>query len=235
MGAAIVAWSVVVLAVTTSTAAGQSAESIDQAAIGRVDPASMIDVESFAERADRWVSARVDHRLAAVARAEALAAEAKAAEEAEQARLEEEARLEAEEEARRQAEERARLEAEEQARREAEAATTTTTTTAPPADEGDGEAGGGDAPTGSPTPEQWHALRDCESNNNYRAVSPTGRYRGAYQFSTSTWDWLASSRYPELVGVDPIDASPADQDRMAYALYELNGASPWPHCGRYLS
>ena len=98
-----------------------------------------------------------------------------------------------------------------------------------------GEADGGDGPTGSPTPDQWHALRDCESNNNYRAVSPTGRYRGAYQFSISTWDWLASSRYPELVGVDPIDASPADQDRMAYALYALNGASPWPHCGRYLS
>ena len=230
MGVAVIAWSVAVLAITTSTATGQSAEPLDQAAIGRIDPASMIDVESFSARADRWAAAQAEHRQAAVARAETLAAETKAAEEAEQARLEEEA-------ARREAEEEARRQAEEAARREAAAATTTTTTTTTvaPGDGSDGDGGGPEEPPPSgPTEEQWHALRDCESSNNYRAVSPTGRYRGAYQFSITTWDWLAASRYPELVGVDPIDASPGDQDRMAYALYGIYGSSPWPVCGEHL-
>ena len=42
------------------------------------------------------------------------------------------------------------------------------------------------------------------------------------------------SRNPELVGVDPIDASVASQDEMAYALYAIYGNSPWPVCGEYL-
>ena len=37
------------------------------------------------------------------------------------------------------------------------------------------------APNG-PTEEQWHNLRRCESTNNYQAISPSGTYRGAYQF-----------------------------------------------------
>jgi hypothetical protein len=78
------------------------------------------------------------------------------------------------------------------------------------------------------------ALRECEASNNYTAVSESGRYRGAYQFSIDTWDWLAAARYPELVGVDPIAASPAQQDQMAVALYEVYGVSPWPICGLLL-
>ena len=41
------------------------------------------------------------------------------------------------------------------------------------------------APNG-PTEEQWYALRRCESTNNYQAISPSGTYRGAYQFSQAT-------------------------------------------------
>ena len=84
------------------------------------------------------------------------------------------------------------------------------------------------------TEEQWHALRQCESTQNYRAVSRSGRYRGAYQFSIRTWDWVAGMHHPDLVGVDPIDASPSDQDKMAYQLYEINGWDPWPTCRRRL-
>ena len=40
--------------------------------------------------------------------------------------------------------------------------------------------------------------------------------------------------YPELVAVDPIDASPPDQDKMAYKLYEINGWDPWPTCKKRL-
>ena len=87
---------------------------------------------------------------------------------------------------------------------------------------------------GFPTPEQWEALRFCESSGNYRAVSPDGRFHGAYQFWRDTWDFVARRNYPRLVGVLPSAATPQDQDRMAYRLYEGRGAQPWPVCGRYL-
>ncbi len=80
----------------------------------------------------------------------------------------------------------------------------------------------------------WAALRRCESGGDYGAVSANGTYRGAYQFSRSTWNSVAARSNPRLVGVDPAAASPADQDAMALALYRSSGANPWPHCGRHL-
>ena len=87
---------------------------------------------------------------------------------------------------------------------------------------------------GFPTPEQWEALRFCESSGNYQAVNRGGIYFGAYQFWPDTWDFVARRNYPRLVGVLPSAATPQDQDRMAYRLYEQRGAQPWPVCGRYL-
>lgn len=84
------------------------------------------------------------------------------------------------------------------------------------------------ASAGSPTPEQWAALRRCESGDNYTTVSASGTYRGAYQFSQSTWDSVAPAH---LVGVDPTTTSPADQDATALSLWYASGWSPWPHCG----
>ena len=81
---------------------------------------------------------------------------------------------------------------------------------------------------------QWEALKYCESTGNYQAVSPTGNYRGAYQFSVETWDWIADLYHGNLVGVDPAAARPQDQDRMAESLYLLRGRGQWPVCGRYL-
>jgi hypothetical protein len=74
-------------------------------------------------------------------------------------------------------------------------------------------------------------LRQCESGGNYRAVNPTGTYRGAYQFSRTTWNGVARTHYPRLNGVDPAAAAPADQDRMARALWATGGRRHWPHCG----
>ena len=120
-----------------------------------------------------------------------------------------------------------------------QARTTTTTTTQPPptteAPPTTTEATAIEHPIPAGTTEaQWHALRQCESTQNYRAISPSGRYRGAYQFSIRTWDWVAGKHYPDLVGVDPIDASPPDQDKMAYGLYEIYGWDPWPTCKKRL-
>lgn len=75
-------------------------------------------------------------------------------------------------------------------------------------------------------------LRQCESGGNYRIVSSSGAYRGAYQFHRSTWNAVANRHYPHLAGVDPAAASPYDQDRMARALWSEQGRSPWPHCGK---
>lgn len=93
------------------------------------------------------------------------------------------------------------------------------------------------APDG-PTEQQWNDLRRCESTNNYQAVSPSGTYRGAYQFSQATWDFISGiSAHVEvhhLFGLDPISASPAEQDLMAQTLYNYWGRGQWPECGRFL-
>lgn len=82
--------------------------------------------------------------------------------------------------------------------------------------------------------EQLHALRQCESTDNYGAVDRSGSFRGAYQFTRSTWDSVASRHFEWLVGVDPAEAEPWWQDLMARALYSERGAGPWPTCGRRL-
>jgi hypothetical protein len=79
--------------------------------------------------------------------------------------------------------------------------------------------------------EQLHRLRWCESRGDYEAVSRTGKYRGAYQFSRSTWDSVASRHFPWLVGVDPIVAEFYWQDAMTRALWSERGRQPWPVCG----
>ena len=81
------------------------------------------------------------------------------------------------------------------------------------------------------TQEQWDYLIRCESRGNYRAYNPAGPYLGAFQFNQSTWNGVASRHYPHLDGLDPRDASPADQHRMAYALHGERGWQPWPTCG----
>ncbi len=86
-----------------------------------------------------------------------------------------------------------------------------------------------------PTAEQWNDLRHCESTNRYWVIDPSGRYYGAYQFWIPTWDDLAARHdRPDLVGVPPNEASEADQDQMAFWLWEERGPQPWPICGRFL-
>jgi peptidoglycan hydrolase-like protein with peptidoglycan-binding domain len=65
----------------------------------------------------------------------------------------------------------------------------------------------------------------CESSGNPAAVSPTGKYRGKYQFSTETWRELGGTG-------DPAAAPEAVQDRIAAALLAARGTTPWPVCGK---
>ncbi|MBT6064224.1 MAG: hypothetical protein HOG52_05415 [Actinobacteria bacterium] len=195
-------------------------------------PTSPADVANLADRAEAWHVARSNlptvNRLAEAARkyeaeAIALAQEIVAVEFAEREALDT-ILASKQKEADRQAE-RARLREEEDNRRATAISTPGPTTTIPwdtrPAD-------------GGPSDEQWEALRYCEATGDYTAVNPTGRYRGAYQFSTTTWDWIAGLYHERLVGVDPAAAAPADQDAMAHSLYHLRGRGQWPVCGRYL-
>jgi hypothetical protein len=64
----------------------------------------------------------------------------------------------------------------------------------------------------------------CESSNNTRAVSPTGRYRGMFQFDMQTWASVGGHG-------DPINASRAEQEYRAVLLLKQRGTSPWPVCG----
>lgn len=71
-------------------------------------------------------------------------------------------------------------------------------------------------------------IRQRESHGNYTAVSANGMYRGAYQFTQSSWDLAANhAGRHDLVGVLPDRASPANQDAMALTLYEWMGSAPW--------
>lgn len=90
---------------------------------------------------------------------------------------------------------------------------------------------------GGQTDGQLAELRFCESGGHGEYVANTGNgYYGAYQFLPSTWDSIASqSGRPDLVGVAPHLASPADQDAMARALFARSGAGQWPVCGRALA
>lgn len=69
--------------------------------------------------------------------------------------------------------------------------------------------------------------RTRESAGDYTAVNLAGYY-GAYQFSQPTWDVTANhAGSPQLIGVRPDQASPWDQDQLAWVLYQWQGNGPW--------
>ncbi len=72
-------------------------------------------------------------------------------------------------------------------------------------------------------------VRNRESGGNYGVYNAGGSgAAGAYQFLPGTWNSTAASvGRGDLVGVDPAQAAPADQDAMAQALYAQQGAGPW--------
>ena len=68
-------------------------------------------------------------------------------------------------------------------------------------------------------------LRSCEGS--YTSWNPAGPYYGAYQFGQGTWNGVAD---PAKYG----NATPAEQDAAAYALYQRRGWQPWPSCSKKL-
>jgi hypothetical protein len=77
------------------------------------------------------------------------------------------------------------------------------------------------ASTASPTLE---AIAQCESGGDPTTDTGNGFY-GKYQFDLQTWASVGGTG-------NPAQASEAEQDQRAAALYAQSGASPWPVCGQ---
>jgi hypothetical protein len=69
----------------------------------------------------------------------------------------------------------------------------------------------------------WDALAKCESTNNPRAINPSGKYTGLFQFDDRTWQGVGGSGRS-------FDAPPEEQLMRAKLLYLARGLQPWA-CG----
>ena len=83
--------------------------------------------------------------------------------------------------------------------------------------------------SGDPSlPRFLQCVLEVESGGNYGAVSPGGTYMGGFQFSQATWNEAAQlAGMPQLINVPPNEATPAEQDDLAIALYQADGEQPW--------
>ena len=71
-------------------------------------------------------------------------------------------------------------------------------------------------------------IKHRESRGQYDVVNTSSGAAGAYQFMPGTWNNNArSAGRTDLVGVNPSNASPADQDVMAQHLLATQGLGPW--------
>jgi len=71
-------------------------------------------------------------------------------------------------------------------------------------------------------------IRHRESRGQYDVVNTSSGAAGAYQFMPGTWNTnAAAAGRQDLVGVNPANASPADQDAMAQHLLATQGLGPW--------
>lgn len=80
------------------------------------------------------------------------------------------------------------------------------------------------APTVVLDGDRFDRLSSCESGQDPTALSPGGKYRGAFQFSLPTWHAAGMSG-------DPIDYSYADQKAAAMSwATQSTPSSQWPVC-----
>jgi peptidoglycan hydrolase CwlO-like protein len=108
------------------------------------------------------------------------------------------------------------------------AARAATSTTPSPSTPASPEASPGPTPGSPSLPPFLQCVLRVESGGNYGAVSPGGAYMGGFQFSQPTWNEAARlAGMPQLVNVPPNDATPAEQDDLAIALYQADGDQPW--------
>jgi len=74
---------------------------------------------------------------------------------------------------------------------------------------------------------RWaRSTAECESGGDPDAIGGGGKYRGAFQFTMSTWE-----NAPKSPGGDPIDHPYKTQAVVAVALMKQDGTGHWPNCG----
>ncbi len=74
---------------------------------------------------------------------------------------------------------------------------------------------------------RWaRSTAECESGGDPDAIGGGGAYRGAFQFTKSTW-----RHAPKSPGGDPIDYPYKTQAVVAVALMKQDGTGHWPNCG----
>lgn len=80
----------------------------------------------------------------------------------------------------------------------------------------------------APTDANLDRLAQCESHGNPSAVSRSGKYRGAFQFSLATWRSM-----PRRAG-DPATHTYEEQRDSARDLVNRSGWGQFPACSRKL-
>ena len=82
-------------------------------------------------------------------------------------------------------------------------------------------------------PEREHALA---TRGDWAFTGGDARARIVYRVHSEAAGGLgAAGGFVSVGGTgDPIDHSRDSQTAKAYKLYQRDGRSPWPHCGRYL-
>jgi hypothetical protein len=105
---------------------------------------------------------------------------------------------------------------------------TTSSTSAPSSGSSSGASSGASSGGNPSLPPFLQCVLQAESGGNYSAVSPGGTYMGGFQFSQATWNQAAAlAGMPQLINVPPNQATPAQQDDLAIALYNADGQQPW--------
>lgn len=74
-------------------------------------------------------------------------------------------------------------------------------------------------------PESWRNLAMCESSLNPEAMSPTGKFKGLFQFSQTSWEFVGGRG-------EPHEASVSRQYMRAKELQEIQGWNAWPECSK---
>jgi len=76
-------------------------------------------------------------------------------------------------------------------------------------------------------PADWKAIAMCESSLNPRAISPSGKYMGLFQFSQASWEFVGQQGKPH-------EANWVIQYKAARDLHKIQGWKAWPTCSKKL-
>ncbi len=74
-------------------------------------------------------------------------------------------------------------------------------------------------------PADWKAIAMCESSLNPKAISPTGKYMGLFQFSQASWEFVGQQGKPH-------EANWVIQYKAARDLHKIQGWKAWPTCAK---